>query len=166
MNSLDVLRNFPLYGERETLFELLNKYELFKETIEKPGDIVVIGKNIASTLITFANFSEVQTVGDRTRLVYGFDSFKEDRQFNDKEKYFKTLQTSIDIYNQDRFIGWKDRIIYKNNDIEGFKNFLEDNIGLKISLLYCVDMEEKKDEILSFVKPHILKKAKIIFNKN
>ena len=165
MNSLNILRNFPLYGKKETLFNLLSMYELYKDTIERPGDIVIIGNNIASSLITFANFSESQTIGDRTRLVYGFDSYKQNEEFNSENEYYNILDTSINIYNKDRFVGWKDRIIYNNANITKFKSFIDDNIGLKISLLYCIDLEDDKKKIEEMVSPYLIKKAKIVFNK-
>lgn len=162
MNSLNILRNFPLYGDKDTLMNLLKEYELFKETIEKPGDIVILGNNIAMPLITFANFTEVQTVGDRTRLVYGFDNFIKDNIYKMEEEYIGTLHKNISIYNQDRFVGWKDRIKYYNEK-NSFENFLKNNIGIKISLLYCKGLENNKEQIKNLVKPYMLKNSKIIF---
>lgn len=162
MNNLDVLRNFGLYGKKKTLFNLLDEYELFKETIEKPGDIIILGENIAMPLITFANFSEVQTIGDRTRLVYGFDKFKKNENYNNEDEYLKELQNNINIYDQDRFVGWKDRIIYDNTE-NSFENFLKNNIGIKISLLYCKDIKEDEEKIRDIAKTFMLKNGKIIF---
>ena len=162
MNNLDILRNFGLYGKKKILFNLLDEYELFKETIEKPGDIIILGENIAMPLITFANFSEVQTIGDRTRLVYGFDKFKKNENYNNEDEYLKELQNNINIYDQDRFVGWKDRIIYDNTE-NSFENFLKNNIGIKISLLYCKDIKEDEEKIRDIAKTFMLKNGKIIF---
>lgn len=163
MNKLDILRNFPLYGNQETIFNILEQYDLYTDTIEMPGDIVIIGKNIALPLITFSNLMETQTIGDRTRLIYGFDSFEKNELFHNKEKYSEMLKTSIDIFNQDRFVGWKDRIVYKDQDIETFESFLNENRGLKISLLYCVNIKNQELNLNKLIAPHLIKNAKVIF---
>ncbi len=162
MNNLEILRNFPLYGEKDTLVNLLKEYELFKKTIEKPGDIVIIGNNIAIPLITFANFTEVQTIGDRTRLIYGFDNFVKNDIYKKEEDYIKMVSNNIFMYNQDRFVGWKDRVKYYSQE-NSFEYFLKKNLGIKISLLNCKDMKNNRKEIEELVNPCMIKKSEIIY---
>jgi len=46
-----ILRNFPLYARRITIKRFLAHYELFRQVVDKPGDIVELGVYRGTTLV-------------------------------------------------------------------------------------------------------------------
>src|SRR4051812_27999611 len=65
IDSRLLLRNFPLYVRRVTMKRFLAHYELFRQTIDLPGDIVELGVYRGTTLVQWANLLECRNVGDR-----------------------------------------------------------------------------------------------------
>src|SRR4051812_39010573 len=74
ISPLDAVRRFPIYARRIHLRRFLAHYELFRQTIELPGDIVELGFFKGLSLMTWANLLEVHQVSDRRKRVLGFDT--------------------------------------------------------------------------------------------
>lgn len=156
-NGIDrrlLLRNFPLYARRVTLKRFLTHYELFRRTIDLPGDIVELGVYRGTTLVQWANFMEARNIGDRTKRVIGFDNFKGFRKLDpkdgpedakagkvpggfDSQELERQLEELITIFDQDRFVPQKPRILVIKGDIEqSVPRFAKEHPGLRISLLH------------------------------
>lgn len=149
-----ILRNFPLYVRRVTLKRFLAHYELFRRTIDLPGDIVELGVYRGTTLVQWANFLEARNIGDRTKRVIGFDNFrgftklhakdgpkdtragKTDGGFDSRELEAQ-LEELIAIFDADRFVPEKPRIALVKGNIErSVPDFAAKHPGLRISLLH------------------------------
>lgn len=149
-----ILRNFPLYVRRVTMKRFLAHYELFRLVADLPGDIVELGVYRGTTLVQWANFLECRNIGDRTRRVIGFDNFfgfrslhskdgPEDRRAGkfpggfDSKEMENQLEDIIKIFDQDRFVPQKPRIMVVKGDIEtSIPQFAQEHPGLRISLLH------------------------------
>jgi hypothetical protein len=154
IDSRLILRNFPLYIRRVMLKRFLAHYELFRMTVDLPGDIVELGVFRGTTLVQWANFLEARNIGDRTKRVIGFDNFAGFRELHPKDgpenKYYRKfpggfdcgdleeqLDDMIKIFDQDRFIPEKARILMVKGDIEKtVPEFIKEHPGLRISLLH------------------------------
>jgi Macrocin-O-methyltransferase (TylF) len=150
----DIWRNFSLYTRRTFLKRFLSHYELFRRTINLPGDIVEFGVYRGASLMAWANFLEIRNMGDRQKRVFGFDNFAgfgelTDADGPDDESVGKTsggfssedfeapLRDVISIFDRDRFIPYKDRIVLIKGDIEEtLPRFVEEHSGIRISLLH------------------------------
>lgn len=150
----DIWRNFPIYTRRVFLKRFLAHYELYRKTINLPGDIVELGVYRGASLMAFANFLEVRNMGDRHKKVIGFDNFagfgelesadgaeapgvEKERGGFAGEDYEPALRDAIDIFDNDRFIPYKPRIDLVKGDIaETVPKYVRDNPGLRISLLH------------------------------
>ena len=154
ISPLDAVKLFPVLTRRQMLKRFLAHTELFKQTLEVPGDIAEFGVFRGLSLMTWANLLECYCIGDRTKTVYGFDNWegfkgidKEDgaevvsvQKFEggfSPKKYYKELESAIDIYDADRFIPWKPRVKLIIGDIEKTApRFVKDNPGVRFSLIH------------------------------
>src|SRR5208337_1387460 len=69
IDALDAVKIFPLLARRQWLKRFLAHTELFKLTLEVPGDIAELGVFRGAGLFTWANLLEAYCVGDRTKTV-------------------------------------------------------------------------------------------------
>ncbi len=154
ISPLDAVILFPVLIRRQMLKRFLAHTELFKQTLEVPGDIAEFGVFRGLSLMTWANLLECYCIGDRTKTVYGFDNWegfkgieKEDGAEVDSvqkykggfspKKYYEELENAINIYDADRFIPWKPRVKLIVGDIEETApKFIKDNPGVRFSLIH------------------------------
>ena len=150
----EICRNFQIYARRVFLKRFLAHYELFRLTIDLPGDIVELGVYRGASLFSWANFLEIRNMGDRAKRVIGFDNFAGFKTLDEKDgapdpkvgkvpggfdggAFDVQLHDAIAIYDRDRFIGYKPRVIIVKGDIEeSVERFLQDHPGTRISLLH------------------------------
>lgn len=154
ISKLEICKNFQIYSRRIFLKRFLAHYEFFRMTVDLPGDIVELGVYRGTSLMSWANFLEIRNMGDRQKQVFGFDNFEGFTSFHEKDgktdeksgkstNYFVAsvfegiLKDSISIFDKDRFISHKPRVIIIKGDIEDtVPQFINDNPGLRISLLH------------------------------
>ncbi|MBF0144053.1 MAG: class I SAM-dependent methyltransferase [Magnetococcales bacterium] len=123
-------------------------------TVDLPGDIVELGVYRGATLMGWANFLEIRNMGDRQKQVFGFDNFSGFPALDPKDgpasagvekvvggfdpgSFEEVLRDAIGIYDQDRFIPYKPRVVLiKGNIEESVPRFIEERPGLRISLLH------------------------------
>lgn len=150
----EVSRNFAIYSRRFFLKRFLAHYELFRRTRNLPGDIIELGVYRGTSLMSWANFLEIFNMGDRQKQVFGFDNFKgfpeldqkdgrEDPKTNkipggfDSSPFLDILKEAIGIFDSDRFIPHKPRVILVEGDItETLPEFIETRPGLRLSLIH------------------------------
>lgn len=154
LSPLDAVKHFSVLSRRQALKRFLAHVELFKMTLEVPGDIAELGVFRGGGLMTWANLLEAYCIGDRTKVVYGFDNWKgfgalapEDGLadgnsgktvggFN-PEHYFDELKSAIAIFDADRFIPLKPRVKLIAGEIEQtLPTFIADHPGLRFSLVH------------------------------
>jgi hypothetical protein len=184
ISPVEIINCFPIYARRTVIKKFLAHYELFKLTMNLPGDIVELGVFRGQSLMTFANFLESRNIGDRTKKVWGFDNFQgfsnlkpEDGPNYDQShkveggfspaKFYDELLEVIDIFDADRFVGWKKRIeLIVGNVTETIPEFVSKNPGLRISLLHFdIDLYEPTLVGLEHLYPLVVPGGVVIFDE-
>lgn len=154
ISKQEICRNFPIYARRVVLKRFLAHYELFRLTIDVPGDIVELGVYRGASLLSWANFLEIRNMGDRAKRVIGFENFAGFKTLDPEDGaadprvgkvpggfdggvFEAQLRDAIAIYDRDRFIGYKPRVVVVKGDIEeSVPRFVTENPGTRISLLH------------------------------
>lgn len=154
IEPLDAIKHFTVLSRRQALKRFLAHVELFKLTLDVPGDIAELGVFRGGGLMTWANLLEAYCIGDRTKVVYGFDNWKgfgklspEDGRADDSsgkviggfnpERYLEELKSAIAIFDADRFIPAKPRVKLVAGDIEvTVPQFVEAHPGVRFSLVH------------------------------
>lgn len=154
ISPLDAVILFPVLARRQMLKRFLAHTELFKQTLDVPGDIAELGVFRGLGLMTWANLLESYCIGDRTKTVYGFDNWKGFQKLMPEdgnevtmvqkltggfspEKYYEELKDAIAIFDSDRFIPWKPRVkLVAGNIEETVVTFTYENPGVRFSLIH------------------------------
>jgi hypothetical protein len=154
IDPLNALKLFPVLVRRQWLKRFLAHHELFKLTLEVPGDIAELGVFRGAGLMTWANLLEAYCIGDRTKIVFGFDNwqgFTDIRPEDGREDltvqktaggfspgaYFAELKHALEIFDDDRFVSWKARVKLIEGDIGAtVPAFVKDNPGVRFSLIH------------------------------
>ncbi len=180
----EIWRNFPIYTRRVFLKKFLAHYELFLQSMHLPGDIVELGVYRGATLLGWANFLEVRNMGDRHKKVIGFDNFRGFGELDPKDGmaaedlgkktggfdaavFEEQLRDAIRIFDQDRFIPYKPRIVLVKGDIEEtIPEYVEKNPGLRISLLHFdVDLYRPTRTALEHLWPLVVPGGVVLFDE-
>jgi hypothetical protein len=181
---LDMLRNFQLYVRRALLRRFLAHYEIFRMTVNLPGDVVELGVFRGTSLMSWANFLEIRNIGDRSKRVIGFDIFSGFPELDardgppdvtvgkapggfDMRSSEQELRDVISIFDRDRFIGFKPRVILvKGNIEETVPRFFADNPGIRISLLHFdCDLYKPTKRALDVLWPLVVPGGVVIFDE-
>lgn len=184
ISPLDAVKLFPILGRRQWLKRFLAHHELFLKTIDLPGDIAELGVFRGQGLMSWANFLEMYCIGDRTKTVYGFDNWmgfteisKEDGANYDQthkevggfspQKYHQELKDAIKIFDQDRFIPWKDRVKLVEGNIETrVAEFLEEYPGVRFSLVnFDCDLYKPTKAALEAMWPRVVRGGVVLFDE-
>lgn len=154
IGPLDAVKLFPVLARRQWLKRFLAHLELFRMTLDVPGDIAELGVFRGLGLMTWANLLEAYCIGDRTKTVYGFDNWKGFLELSKEdgkeegsvektvggfspEKYHDELVEAIKIFDTDRFVPWKPRVKLVVGSIEeSVRDFVEHNPGIRFSLIH------------------------------
>lgn len=180
----EICRNFSIYTRRIFLKRFLAHYELFRRVVDLPGDIVELGVYRGTTLMHWANFLEIRCMGDRQKQIFGFDNFRGFTTLHEKDGtsdqtvskvtsgfdaqvFEEILEDAISIYDRDRFIPYKPRVILvKGNIEETVPKFVEEHPGLRISLLHFdCDMYEPTKVGLEFLWPLVVPGGVVLFDE-
>jgi hypothetical protein len=184
ISPIEIINGFPIYARRIVIKKFLAHYELFRQTINLPGDIVELGVFRGHSLMTFANFMESRNIGDRTKKLWGFDNFKGFEKLRPEdgstysnvqkqeggfspEEFYPELLDVIDIFDADRFVGWKNRIELIVGDVcQTVPEFVQKHPGLRISLLHFdIDLYEPTKVGLEYLYPLVVPGGIIIFDE-
>jgi len=154
LSCLDASRHFPVLARRQLLKRFLAHSDLFKMTLDVPGDIAELGVFRGLGLMTWANLLEAYCIGDRTKIVYGFDNWEGFKEFSKEDgqeegefdkvlggfspaSHHDELLNAISIFDEDRFIPQKPRVKLIDGDIEeSAGKFVEENPGVRFSLIH------------------------------
>ena len=184
IRPLDAIKQFPVLARRQWLKRFLAHTELFKLTLEVPGDIAELGVFRGHGLMTWANLLECYCIGDRTKIVYGFDNWKGFTELSDEDgsrveelqkeeggfspaRYFEELRDAIALFDSDRFVPWKSRIKLVEGDIETtIPSFVEENPGVRFSLIHFdCDLYKPKKIALEHLFPRVSRGGVILFDE-
>jgi dTDP-rhamnose C3-O-methyltransferase len=180
----DAAKLFPVLARRQNLKRFLAHTQLFQQTLGVPGDIAELGVYRGLGLMTWANLLEAFCIGDRTKMVFGFDNWAGFTRFSpedgaEKKEAGKTiggfdpidfkseLLSAIDIYDKDRFIPWKPRIKLIDGDIaRTVPSFLDENPGVRFSLVHFdCDLYEPTHTALGAIWPKLARGGILIFDE-
>jgi hypothetical protein len=184
ISSLDAVRHFPVLARRQLLKRFLAHAELFKTTLDVPGDIAELGVFRGLGLMTWANLLEAYCIGDRTKTVYGFDNWSgfgafapEDGAANvaahkveggfSPAEFRDELLDAIAIFDSDRFIPAKPRIKLIDGDIEtSVARFAEENPAVRFSLVHFdCDLYRPTRAALEVLWPLVVRGGVILFDE-
>ncbi len=182
--ALDALKHFPVYVRRQWLKRFLAHIELFKLTLEVPGDIAELGVFRGMGLMTWANLLEAYAIGDRTKIVFGFDNWKGFTGFSkedgkpvenankvlggfDPGKYRAELESALSLFDADRFVPWKARVKLVDGQIEqSVPRFLEQNPGVRFSLVHFdCDLYAPTKAALDAIWPRVSRGGIVLFDE-
>lgn len=154
ITPLDAVKLFPVLSRRQWLKRFLAHAELFKQTLDVPGDIAELGVFRGLGLMTWANLLECYCIGDRTKIVFGFENWTGFTRIRHEdggvanhihktaggfspEKFNQELMDAISIFDKDRFIPFKNRVKLVDGDIEtSAPEFVENHPGVRFSLIH------------------------------
>lgn len=184
ISSFDAVKNFTIFIRRQIFKRFLAHNELFKMTINIPGDIAEIGVYRGFGLMTWANLLESYCIGSRTKVVYGFDNWRGFTKLNKEDgtpiyssekkvggfspkKYEAQLVKAIKIFDKDRFIGWKPRVkLIKGNIENSVSNFLMKNPGVRFSLVHFdCDLYKPTKKALDAIWPRVTRGGVVLFDE-
>jgi len=179
----EICRNFPIYARRVFLKRFLAHYEFYRMTIDLPGDIVDLGVYRGVSTLTWANFLEVRNMGDRAKQVIGFDNWAGFTSFHEKDggedvrvnkviggydaaAFKEILLDAISVFDKDRFIPHKPRIILVDGNIEeSVPRFVKENPGLRVSLMHVdCDLYEPTKTALEVLWPRVVNGGVVVFD--
>jgi hypothetical protein len=75
LSTFEMFRAFPVFTPRYTMARFLAHYELFKQIVDVPGNIVDVGVYRGASAFTWAKLCEIFCPTDVRKRVYGFDTF-------------------------------------------------------------------------------------------
>jgi Macrocin-O-methyltransferase (TylF) len=184
IGAADAVKLFPVLARRQHLKRFLAHTQLFQQTLNVPGDIAELGVYRGLGLMTWANLLEAFCIGDRTKMVFGFDNWAGFTGFSPQDGAEKTeagkaiggfnpadfkreLLSAIDIFDNDRFVPWKGRIKLIDGDIAlTVPSFLSENPGVRFSLVHFdCDLYEPTRAALEAIWPRLSRGGILIFDE-
>lgn len=184
IEPLDAIKHFTVLSRRQQLKRFLAHVDLFKMTLEVPGDIAEIGVFRGAGLMTWANLLETFCIGDRTKTVFGFDNWQGFSEFSfedgeqkatagkvsggfDPRKYRDELESAIKIFDKDRFVSWKPRVkLIDGHAEESVPRFISENPGRRFSLVHFdCDLYKPTKLALDALLPLVSRGGVIIFDE-
>ena len=154
IDSITAVKQFAVLARRQALKRFLAHVELFQMTLDVPGDISELGVFRGAGLFTWGNLLESYCVGDRTKVVYGFDNWRGFTKLSEQDgvngadvgrvaggfdpgAYRAELESAIEIFDSDRFIPGKPRIVLVDGNIEEtVPKFAAERPGVRFSLVH------------------------------
>lgn len=178
----DLLRHWPAYVMRRDIPRFLSHYEIFKKVIDLPGCIIDLGVWKGASLFTWSKLMETFVPFDRSRKVFGFDTFEGLQNFSDRDgKIDSSVQKDVggylasreeverlvEIHNSDNMVSGTSRVNLVVGDIrDTLPTFLGDNPGIRISLLHFdMDLYEPTKVGLELLYDFVLPGGVICFDE-
>lgn len=180
--TTEKLENFAKYVPRQSLTQLLNRYEIFKRVLQVQGSVVECGVLFGGGLMAWAQLSAILEPMNHQRRIIGFDTFSgfvdiaaEDRAGT--SSYLRPGEYAVDSYDDlrkaaalfdaNRVLGHIPKVELVKGDIsETLPAYLERNPHTVVSLLYAdLDLFEPTKAALEHLVPRMPKGAIIAFDQ-
>lgn len=184
VSPIELLELFPVYTRRIHLKRFLALYELYQRVLDLPGDIVELGVFKGFSLMAFANFMEIRNMGDRQKKLVGFDNFAGFESLDEKDgiqderldkvvggfdssDFEGQIRDAIAIFDNDRFIPYKERIeLVKGDIVQTVPDYVNNNPGMRISILHCdVDLYQPTLVALRHLWPLVVQGGIVVFDE-
>lgn len=178
------LNAFPKYVTRQTLARFLALQDLFRMTLDVPGDTVECGVHAGGGLMTFAQLSAIFEPVNLQRRIIGFDTFAgfpaitpadtggaapnpELRKGGFAADSLADLERCIELYDANRVIGHLQKVVLVPGDATGtIPSFLAANPHTVVSLLHLdFDLYEPTRVALEHFLPRMPKGAVVVFDE-
>ena len=176
-SSLEKLMNFQMYVPRQTLTNLLVKYEIFKRILNVHGSIIECGVGFGGGLFTWAQLSAILEPTNHQRRVIGFDSFAGFPSVSEHDKGSYVGELAVDseaemkkcalAYDMNRFVGHIPKLeLIRGDIVTTIPEYVKNNQHLVVSLLYIdCDIYEPTGAALDFLLPRMPKGAIVAFDE-
>ncbi len=166
INPQTAVKHFPVLARRQLLKRFLAHVDLFKMTLDVPGDIAEFGVYRGLGLFTWANLLEAYCIGDRTKVVWGFEDWEGFGEFR-PARFRQEVLDAIAIFDADRFIPQKPRIKLVDGAIERtVPQFIVDNPGVRFSLLHLdCDLYLPTKAVLETLWDRVVSGGVVIFDE-
>lgn len=177
----NVLALWPAYVQRVNLLRFIAHSNLFAEVMDLPGCIVEVGVGRGVSLMTWSKLLEIFCTNDRTRKVYGFDSFEglqlgeeDGRSVEVARKVnggWKSPQAEaeelVDLCNLDNMIPTSERVRLIVGDVaKTAQEFLNEQPGLRIALLHIdCDTYAPTRAAMEYFFPLVLKGGIVVMDE-
>jgi dTDP-rhamnose C3-O-methyltransferase len=184
IDPLTAIKSFAVLSRRQALKRFLAHADLFKMTLDVPGDIAEFGVFRGAGLFTWANLLESYCIGDRTKVVYGFDNWQGFTELAPQDaapapdagktvggfnpaQYRQEVLDAIEIFDADRFIPFKPRIKLIDGDIERTVHaFAAENPGVRFSLIHLdCDLYRPTRAVLEALWDRVTRGGLVIFDE-
>jgi hypothetical protein len=181
---LEAIQLFPVLARRQWLKRFLAHHELFRMTLEVPGDIAELGVFRGLGVMTWANLLEAYCIGDRTKTVYGFENWKGFGRLSPEDgarvdsvqkfaggfsprRYERELSDAIAIFDADRFVPWKARVKLVGGNIEEtVPVFVRAHPGVRFSLVHFdCDLYRPTKAALEHLWPRLSRGGVMLFDE-
>lgn len=173
--------NFIFSNDIKILGKLLYRYDFFNKVKHLPGDIVEVGVFKGSGIATFSKFVDIHCPNSNKKII-GFDFFDAENSSTLLEKDNKQDQENMNmVYSRVQHTDLSYDSVLKRLDnmniaqkymlIKGdveqtMPEFLENNPGFRISLLYIdVDIERPTYHTLKYLWDRILSNGIIVLDE-
>ena len=150
INYWDIENSFYLKSANDRIGKLLSHYEIYKEILPLPGDILELGVFKGASLVRWATFRDLLEC-QGARSIYGFDSFglfpvenisiSKDLSF--AKEHDDDAGVGIDedeLMKAFKLKGIENVSLIKGDIFDSLPNFLEEHSYLKIFQLYFASL--------------------------
>ena len=186
-NSMEISNAFFLMNDIERMRKFLVKNLLFSKIIELPGDIIELGVFKGTGFLQFIKLLEIYLPASNKKVI-GFDLFNSTNFDNNSTKqlqnYYQFCDVSSNGISKNKVKSYADKLPLANYSpsktlfekkkfelIEGdvcntIPQYIKDNPGLRISLLYCdMDIEKPTFEALNYLYDRVVRGGIIVFDE-
>ena len=171
--SLSLYDDFLSNCGHDRIQKIISKYELFKLTLNTPGDIVECGVHKGSGIYLFSKLVKIFKPHTSTKIL-GFDFFESSRKTKNKFKKDSICirehagrgSSRKKILNNLKKNGIKNVSLITGDVVKSTKNYVKKKLGFRISLLVLdVDNYEATLACLKNLYPFVTKGGVIVFDE-
>jgi hypothetical protein len=167
----DLIDHFPLYIGQRTLARHLAIYELFKSTLDVPGDYVELGSWKGANILYLAKLLSIYA-RNSPKEIFCFDTFEGLQTFEQRDHEAKRFQNSY-AGNQEymerclNLFGLSDSVHIHRGDISStFPQLMTERPELIFSFIYFdTDLYLPTQAVLEYVTDRTYPGAKLIFDE-
>lgn len=171
--NLHLYDSFMADTAPDRLQKILARYEIFKMAMNAPGDICECGVFKGSGLFTWVKLRRLFNPNNEYRVV-GFDFFESSREFEFKhqedrdvlDEHAENWLSQDELRQRCEEWGFNNLLLYAGNVVDTTKQFAEEQLGARISLLYIdVDNYEGALAILNNLYPLVSRGGIVAFDE-